>query len=220
MAGTTVWRLAQVGVAAVLGALAGAAVVQAGGAGGRVSTAEITACVDPATQHLYLPPCGRGASSIAWNQEGPQGPAGPAGPAGPQGTAGPPGPQGPAGAQGPAGLSGPVQAGLLKPSSIHVYGAAKFIDKAGPYVLYKFCPHGWRATGGGAHLVGLSDFEGHLLADQYHGPDNPGQPDGWYAEGVVTKIGTGDVGAGHHAELELAVICVKTALTRVATPAG
>ncbi len=210
MSHSTMWRLGQVGAAAVLGALAGAAVVQAGGTAGRVATAEVTACTD-ARHYLYLPPCRPGDSTISWNKDGPQGPAGPAGPAGPQGAAGPVGPQGPAGKEGPA---GPAQAASLKPGSIHAYPTGKFIDKAGAYVLYKFCPHGWRATGGGAQLVGGNGFDGHLLRSQYHGPDNPGQPDGWSAEGVVTKIGTdpGAAGAGHPAELDLAVICVKTSL--------
>ncbi len=221
--GPTVWRLAQVGVAAVLGALAGAAVVQAGGVMGRAAASEITACVDPSTQHLYLPPCGRGASTISWNKDGPQGPAGPVGstgPAGPQGAPGPAGPQGPAGVQGSAGPAAQGQATSLKPATIHVYWSGKFIDKAGAYALYKFCPHGWRATGGGAQLDGGYGFEGHLLRSQYHGPDNPGQPDGWAADGVVTKIGTdpGAAGAGHPAELTLAVICVNTSLPKPKAP--
>ena len=223
MSHSTMWRLGQVGAAAVLGALAGAAVVQAGGAAGRVATAEITACTD-ARHYLYLPPCRAGDSTISWNKDGLQGPAGRLDL---RGCREPPGPVGRRGLPARRGLAGPAQATSLKPGSIHAYPAGKFIDKAGAYVLYKFCPHGWRATGGGAQLVGGNGFEGHLLRSQYHGPDNPGQPDGWSAVGVVTKIGTdpGAAGAGHPAELDLAVICVKTSLpppppNQIAKPAG
>lgn len=64
------------------------------------SQADITACIEAGSNHLYLP-TSRGCpeGSIVWNQ---QGPAGAEGPAGIQGPAGPAGQQGPAGAQGPA----------------------------------------------------------------------------------------------------------------------
>jgi hypothetical protein len=215
--GATLWRLGQVGVAAVVVGLVGAAVVQAGGAAERVAAAEITACVDPATQHLYLGPCGRGASTVSWNKDGPQGPAGPQGAPGPTGPQGPAGPQGATGPAGPAGPTGQGQATSLKPSSIHVYMKGLEPKKLGGYTLYVFCPHGWRAVGGGADLTGGGsgvpgfDYEGHLTSSMYKGPDNPGQPDGWRATAWVTKV----VGQMH---FSIAVVCVRVVLSKVPPP--
>ena len=216
MAGTTGWRLAQVGVAAVLGALAGAAVVQAGGAGGRAATDEITACVDPATQHLYLPPCGRGASSIAWNKDGPPGPAGQAGPAGSAGPAGPAGAAGPPGPKGAIGPAGPAssQATAIREESVQWLSSSTKVTKPGRYAAGRGCPTGWRATGGGVLFLGPG-VEGYLENSNNGYPDMTGGPaglhltsghhDGWGVTAVVTKVLQPD-----NTEVRAEVVCIKT----------
>ncbi len=85
-------RMAIFGGAAIL-ALVGVGTVVA--QTGR-QQAEITACVDGATGHLYIAASGRacGGSSLTWNQQGPAGAPGAPGPAGAAGAPGPPGPAG------------------------------------------------------------------------------------------------------------------------------
>jgi hypothetical protein len=73
-------------------------------AAGTRTAATINACYNTSTGALRIDAsCGRGESAIAWNQDGPQGPAGPQGAAGSQGPAGPAGQRGPAGPRGKAG---------------------------------------------------------------------------------------------------------------------
>jgi Collagen triple helix repeat (20 copies) len=81
-------------------------------AAGTRSAATINGCYNTSTGVLRVDAsCDRGESAIAWNQDGPQGPAGPQGPVGPQGLAGAQGAAGPAGKRGPAGPQG--QAGRV-----------------------------------------------------------------------------------------------------------
>lgn len=142
-----------IAVATVIAALAGGGAVWAAGA---VTQAEIRACVDGSTGHLYVPGSrGCPGTSIVWNDTGPQGAAGPAGPAGPPG---PPGTQGPAGAPGAAAPKGPpLVSNQIKvvtksfagvpTNKDTVFGYLRDLPSSGPVGL--FCPKGWTATGAG-----------------------------------------------------------------------
>ena len=94
--------------AAVAAVLGGGALALATTAPAAKSTV-IKACESNKTHDLSVQTrrtCGRGYTSVRWNQTGPQGPAGKTGTTGPAGVAGPQGPQGVAGAQGPQGPAG------------------------------------------------------------------------------------------------------------------
>ena len=95
-------RNARVVAAATLPVLAGAGAVWAAGAR---TQAEIGACIETSTGHLYVPGSrGCPSQSLAWSDTGAPGPAGPQGQPGPQG---PPGPPGPAGVPGTSAAKGP-----------------------------------------------------------------------------------------------------------------
>jgi hypothetical protein len=112
---------------------------------GTRTQAEITACVEAATGHLFVPAAGRCPdASITWSQTGASGPTGPAGPAGAIGPVGPAGPAGPAGQPGKdastatrLSLDAVVTRTGLGISSARLGGATAV------------CPSGTLATGGG-----------------------------------------------------------------------
>ena len=92
---------ARVVVAATVAVLAGAGAVWAAGTR---TQAEIRACIETSTGHLYLPGSrGCPSQSLAWSDTGAPGPAGPQGQTGPQGAPGPPGPAGVPGGSAPKG---------------------------------------------------------------------------------------------------------------------
>jgi hypothetical protein len=165
--------LGAVGLVAIGAAIGGAF----GLAGGKVTQAEITACVAATDHRLYMPPCLRADSSISWNQTGPAGPAGPAGAVGPQGPPGAqghagdqglPGPRGDAGASGSSGLSTQYAGGLSSKGfalvvrregaqpTAEVY--SKAWDNGTPAIrkVTATCPTYWKAVGGS---YGVGRFE-------------------------------------------------------------
>ena len=144
--------------AALIGAVAALAGAGAAWAAGAATQAELRACVDASTGHLYVPGSrGCPGASLVWNDAGPAGTQGPAGPAGPMGPPGPPGVQGPVGPPGDDARKGPP----LLPSQIKVVsksfssGPTKHKTKFGYYPVLPLgpasllCPKGWRATGAG-----------------------------------------------------------------------
>lgn len=145
--------------AALVGAVAALAGAGAVWAAGAATQAEIRACVDASTGHLYVPGSrGCPGTSLVWNDAGPPGPQGAAGPAGPAGPPGPPGTQGPPGPPADAAPKGPP----LVPSQIQVvwksYASVptKYTTKFGYYPVLPvgkptslLCPKGLTATGAG-----------------------------------------------------------------------
>ncbi len=115
--------------------------------------AEITACVDGATGHLYIAPSGRacGGSSLTWNQ---QGPAGSPGATGPAGAAGPPGPPGPAGSSSSQGEFKVVSKTFKAPEYKGKQHKGHFWHTFVPATSL-MCPSGWTAltSGHSARLV-------------------------------------------------------------------
>ena len=135
-------------VTATIGTLVGAGAVWAAGA---ATQAEIRACIETSTGHLFVPGS-RGCSgqSLAWNDAGAQGPQGSPGPQGP------PGPPGPVGAPGAAPPKGPPLT-LGQMTVVTKSFAAAPGTHAGDYVneipmgaaATLTCPTGWTATGAG-----------------------------------------------------------------------
>lgn len=157
--------------------------------------AEITACVEDATKHLYLPSSrGCPAASLTWDETGPAGPQGQAGPVGPTGSLGPKGPQGP---PGPAGKPGKATSGPpLLPGQITVVKKTLFAEKLSkgdwmshlPYTksppLGILCPSGWTATGAGHAAYWVTPYGGLSRFSTYASVDQPiltggGRPFGW-----------------------------------------
>lgn len=136
---------------------------------GARTQAEITACVEAVTGHLFLPAAGRPCpdGSITWNQAGAPGVGGPAGPAGPTGPAGPAGPQGasgPTGPQGPAGQPGKNASTATKLSlDAVVTRTALGISSARLGGATATCPSGTLATGGGG--IAFDPATNQLLGD-------------------------------------------------------
>ena len=158
-------------VAIVTAGLAALALLVGGGevlANRTAVQADITACVEDVTKHLYLPSSrGCPAASLTWNQTGPAGPQGAQGqpgPVGPTGSLGPKGPQGPAGKPGKATSGSPLLMSHIK--VVKKTLAAQQLSGGGwmnrlPYAPKSdyslYCPTGWTATGSGHaayHVVG------------------------------------------------------------------
>lgn len=140
-------------VGATIAVLVSAGAVWAAGAR---TQAEIRACIDTSTGHLYVPGSrGCPSQSLSWSDTGAPGPVGPQGQPGAQG---PPGPPGPAGVPGASAPKGPP----LTKSQMKVVIKSLAAIKAPPKALSPYyrrlplhgpmtvaCPSGWTATGAG-----------------------------------------------------------------------
>ena len=133
---------------ATVAALAGAGAVWAAGTAGQ---AEIRACIDASTGHLFVPGS-RGCSgqSLTWNDAGAQGQQGPAGPQGPPGPPGPVGAPGAAAPKGPPLTTGQMTVVTKSFAAAPAKGAGRYVNEIplGAAATLS-CPTGWTATGAG-----------------------------------------------------------------------
>jgi len=162
--GGTEWRGQGIAIGAT--AIAGLVVVGVVVASSGAFQAEVKACIEPATGHLFIAPGGRPCpgASLTWNQQGPAGPQGPPGPAGAQGPPGTPG------------ATSSVAAYKLVSKTI-VGKKAKNTNYAGtwwfsstPTVTLK-CPTGWTALTSGYSVRSLFYTSG--VADASTTVDQP-----------------------------------------------